>query len=109
MENNESPEILAPSAPPPTPARLVDEGTHPFIGRFGLRAVWGILLFIVLIVGFSFVLNVGTRLAQGQTAFPKHGQTAHGQPDSPKPPGGDVKFRQTLISDAVGFVAVVAV
>jgi len=88
-----------PAPPPPS-----DDPTNPFIGRFGLRAVWGMLIFIVLFIMLSFAFNVATRLAEGKSALPpKTPQRAQGQPvaKSEVP-----NARSTTIGDGEAFLAV---
>ncbi|HEY5330559.1 MAG TPA: CPBP family intramembrane glutamic endopeptidase [Acidobacteriaceae bacterium] len=102
MDNNEPLEIATPPAAPPAP---VDDGTNPFIGRFGLRAGWGIAIFILIFSILSFALAIGTRLAEGKSIIPKHTKSASSQ--SPPPiQSGDVTAGRTILEDGSNFAVV---
>ena len=57
MDINEAPDVVTPAADWPMPPPPRDDATNPFIGRFGLRAIWGILIFIALMVAVSFAIK----------------------------------------------------
>jgi uncharacterized protein len=109
MDNNEAPQIVSPTATWPTPPPPSDDATNPFIGRFGLRAVWGILIYIALFVAISFALNVAIRLAEGKSVFPKHAQSTAAKASPAKQPDSDVGARGTIIGDGSGFLAIALV
>ncbi len=102
MDSNEVPEIVQPAPTWPAPPPSQDNGTKPFTGRFGLRAVWGILIFIALFVALTFALSVGTRVAEGKSPLPKKSQAAQHV-------GGDMSARGPIIGDGEGFVALACV
>jgi membrane protease YdiL (CAAX protease family) len=88
---------------PPTPS---DDSTNPFIGRFGLRAVWGILLYVLFFVVFTTVLHFAILAGQGKlkSSFASHGQkataTATTPAKSPSAPHPDEKPKNTILNDA---------
>lgn len=100
MDSNEAPQIATPALtwPPPPPSH--DDGTNPFKGRFGLRAIWGILIFIALCAALSFGLSVATRVAEGKAPFPKKQQATQVKQQS-----GNVNARGAAIGDGEGFAA----
>jgi membrane protease YdiL (CAAX protease family) len=106
MDSNEAPEISTPAGVWPTPPPPSDDATNPFFGRFGLRAIWGILLFILLFIAVFFSLAVTTRLAEGKPAFPHKTQAAKGQPAPAKTPQADIKVRAGILNDGEQFLAV---
>jgi len=103
MDSNEAPEIVPDAAAWPAPPPPVDDPTNPFVGRFGVRAIWGLLIFIALFIVISLSLNVATRVAEGKTPFPKSTQTA-------KPPASTDEIpRSAIIGDGEVFISVAAV
>ena len=105
MDSNEPLEIATPPAAPPAP---VDDGTNPFFGRFGLRAGWGIAIFILIFSILSFALAVGTRLAEGKSILPKHTKSASSH-SAPPIQTGDVAARGAIIDDGSNFAVVALV
>ncbi len=101
---DESPAVVAPTDYLAT-EEPVDDGTHPFIGRFGLRAGWGIALFFLIFSILSFALVVATRAAEGKSIMPKSSKSASSQS---KPPvqAGDVGARNAVLEDGSNFIAV---
>ena len=109
MDSHEAPDVVTPAAEWPTPPPPRDEATNPFIGRFGLRAVWGILIFLALVIGVSFTLATATRLARGKSPFPKHTQAASTPSGAAKEPAKDVVSIGTIVGDGEGFISVMIV
>ena len=70
-------------SPAPLPAGTMDDGTNPFIGRFGLRAGWGIALFFLIFSILSFAFVVATRAAEGKSLMPKSSKSASSQSKPP--------------------------
>ncbi|MDQ2924251.1 MAG: CPBP family intramembrane metalloprotease [Acidobacteriota bacterium] len=98
MNSNEPPQIVPPTPTWPAPPPTHDNGTSPFTGRFGLRAIWGILIFIALFAALSFGLSVATRVAEGKTPIPKKSETAKRSTEN-------MNARGAFIGDAEGFAA----
>jgi membrane protease YdiL (CAAX protease family) len=109
MDPNEAPQIVTPTTALPTQPTPSNDATNPFIGRFGLRAIWGILIYIALFVAISFAFNVAVRLAEGKSVFPKHVPTAPANGAPAKQSDSDVGARGTIIGDGSGFVAIALV
>jgi uncharacterized protein len=105
MDSNEAPQIVTPAAAWPTPPPPTDDNTNPFIGRFGLRAVWGIAIFLLLFVILGFGVRIGSRVARGKSAFPKNSQSAPANP-APASPSDDATPVPTIFGD--GSVILVA-
>jgi membrane protease YdiL (CAAX protease family) len=99
MDTSEAPEPVPPAAAWPPPS---DDATNPFVGRFGLRAGWGIAIFAVLAIVLSFCANIAVRVAEGKPAFPKHSQST----PPAKQPAGDVGANGAMIGDGSGFALV---
>jgi len=96
-------ELAVPSPDEPRLPAPVDDGTNPFIGRFGLRAGWGIAIFILIFSILSFALAIGTRLAEGKSPLPRSSKSAS-SPSGPPKQVSDVGARGTIAEDGSSFV-----
>jgi hypothetical protein len=98
-------EDLEPAVPPPGDPQLpaaVDDGNDPFIGRFGLRAGWGIAIFVLTFILLSFALATGIRLVEGKSPIPGHSKSPSSQ-STPPVRAGDVAAARTIIEDGLSF------
>lgn len=100
-----SPAIIAPPPTYPAPPGPIDDGTDPFIGRFGLRAGWGIALFILIFSILSFAFAIGVRLAEGKSILPKHTKPGSSQ-SAPPVQTGDEGAGNIIAGDGSSFLAV---
>src|ERR1700742_3098070 len=93
---------LVPNAP------LVQESSAHgiFIGRFGLRAGWGIAIFISLLLIFSLILGAALLASQGKlkgiVAHMRHSQTAQKAPPTaaaakPQGPPSEMTVKFTVL------------
>ncbi|HZL25984.1 MAG TPA: type II CAAX endopeptidase family protein [Acidobacteriaceae bacterium] len=105
MDSNAPLEIATPPATPPAP---VDDGTAPFIGRFGLRAGWGIAIYILLFAVFALCVNIATLAHQGKlkSAFSRHSQTASAPAVPAKHPPRDLEPGITTLEEGSILIAV---
>lgn len=101
---------LVPNAP------LVQESpAHGiFMGRFGLRAGWGIAIFIPLLLIFSLILGAALLATQGKlkgiVAQIRHSKTAQKAPPSasaakPQGPPSEMTVKFTVLGEGVQFAA----
>src|ERR1700728_3740747 len=106
MDSNQAPQTITPAPVWPTPPPPSDDPTNPFIGRFGLRAGWGIAIYILLFAVCIFGLNVGVRVAKGKSPFPKRAEMASAQAEAASKPAKDVTAGQGAIQDGSIIVVV---
>lgn len=85
-----------------------------FIGRFGLRAGWGIAIFVPLFLIFSLILGAGALAARGKLKETitkmQQAKTAQKSPSGapaakPQKPQSDMTPKFTVIAEAVQFAA----
>ncbi len=109
MDNNELQPVAVPEAHWPAPPPPSKPATGIFSGRFGLRAGWGILLFIVIFAVGNVALTVPYRMAQGKSAFPKKRPAAQTATTAPAPAPAssqNINVKQTLPGEGLGTLAV---
>ena len=81
-----------------------------FTGRFGLRAGWGIAIFISLVLVFSLILGAGVLAARGKlketVAKMQHSKTAQKAPAAkPQGPPSEMTVTFTVLGEGVQFAA----
>ena len=110
----------------PAPPQPLAPKHGVFVGRFGLRAGWGILIYIVLFLVFTIIVSVGILAAQGKlkpmiaerraasiaAANAKKNYTAPPAPVKPAAPATSgppvMKPKGTIINEALTFGVMLA-
>jgi len=111
MDSNQAPQIVTPAATWPTPPPPSGDGNGVFIGRFGLRAGWGIAIYILIFATLLAIVTFASLAATGKLkdAMAKQATKAKTQsssaPAQPKP-NPEIKVNDAILNEGGGFLAV---